>query len=205
MLAESRSPIRDLTVACVLRSGGDYDAEYVERLQDGVRQHLSIAHRFVCLSDIDVPCERIPLRREWRGWWSKLELFEQLTGPTLYFDLDTVIVGSLDEIASYPHRFTMLSDFVRANTWASGVMAWSGDWSRLASGFSESQISRYQRMKRFGDGGWIQDHLFESPELFQNLFAGQIVSRKAPRRGNTNERVVCFHGLPRPRDVEWKV
>ena len=50
----------NLTVACVLKTGGCYNAEYVRRLKCGVDAHLR-GHRFVCLSDTDVPCERIPL------------------------------------------------------------------------------------------------------------------------------------------------
>lgn len=205
MFSKSTAALGDLTVACVLRSGGDFDAEYVRRLQAGVSEHLSLPHRFVCLSDVNVPCERIVMRRLWPGWWSKLELFEHFQGRTLYFDLDTVIVGSLDDIAAYPHRFSMLADFVRPNTYASGVMAWCGNWSHLATGFSESEIGNYQRHKRLGDQGWIQDRLGCEPEVLQRLFPGQIGSRKVRGRDKARERVVCFHGVPRPRDVDWKV
>src|SRR6185437_8074786 len=58
-----------LTVACVLKSGGVYTPEYVERLRSGVGQHLD-HYKFVCLSDVDVP-DRIPLENDWPGWWSK--------------------------------------------------------------------------------------------------------------------------------------
>jgi len=56
------------TVICVLRSGGQYDAEWVRKLRDGVKRNLARPHRFVCLSDVDVPCERIPLQHDWPGW-----------------------------------------------------------------------------------------------------------------------------------------
>ena len=35
--------------------------------------------------------------------------------------------------------------------------------------------------------------------------SGQIVSRKKPNMRNKNERVVCFHGNPRPHTVGWQV
>src|SRR6185369_16858814 len=100
-----------LTVACVLKSGGIYDATWVSRLRDGVARHLPVDHRFVCLSDIEVPCERIPLEHDWPGWWSKIELLK--LPSVLFFDLDTAIVGSLDDIARHALRtdFTMLRDF----------------------------------------------------------------------------------------------
>src|SRR6478609_2567748 len=115
-----------LTVACVLKSGGIYDATWVERLRAGVKRHLPLEHRFVCLSDVDVPCERIPLEYNWPGWWSKLEAF-RLPGPVIYFDLDTAIVGDLSEIVARTDLwggFTILEDFYRNKGYGSGVMAW---------------------------------------------------------------------------------
>lgn len=191
-----------LTVACVLRSGGDFDAEYVARLRDGVRKHLRVPHRFVCLSDVPVPCARIPLAHGWPGWWSKLELFEWLRGPTLYFDLDTVIVGSLHELAQYPHRFTMLADFVDPAVLASGVMAWDGDYSHILRGFDPVLIDQYKEKRRWGDQAWIAERV-EQVDRWQDLFPGAFSSFKRGPRA-LDERVVCFHGTPRPRDVEWK-
>lgn len=92
----------NLTVACVYRSGGSvYTSHYVAVLRDMVARHLTVPHRFVCLSDADVPCERIPLVTTWRGFYSKIELYRPglFTGPVLYFDLDTVIHGNIDELA----------------------------------------------------------------------------------------------------------
>lgn len=143
--------------------------------------------------------------REWPGWWSKLELFEVFTGPTLYFDLDTVIVGSIDELADYPHHFSMLTDFGRPQTCQSAVMAWCGDWSHIAFGFSMDRAEEYTTPLRWGDQGWIEEHAGVEPDRFQELFPRQIVSRKFGARWPGEERVVCFHGLPRPRDVNWQV
>lgn len=181
-------------MACVLKSGGCYTAEYVERLKRGVGANLG-RHRFVCLSDVDVPCERVPLETGLQGWYAKLELF-RLTGPTLYFDLDTVITGDLSEIAAYPHQFTMLRDFYYPDRPASGVMAWSGDYRYLLDDFTGEHPGH-------GDQGYIASKI--KPAFFQDQFPSHVVSRKQPALRNANERVVCFHGNPRPHDVKWSV
>lgn len=188
-----------MIVACVLRSGGCYTPEYVRRLKAGVDAHLS-GHDFVCLSDVDVPCQRIPLKNSWESWWSKISLFQPglLTGPTLYLDLDTVITGDLMEIAGYPHRFTMLSDFYYPQRPASGVMAWNGDYSRLFREFDPKA-----KYPGHGDQGYIGSRV--DADRFQDLFPGQITSRKVKATRNPNERIVCFHGLPRPHEVNWQV
>ena len=65
-----------ITILCVLKSGGVYDIEWVRKLRDGVSRNLSQEHRFVCLSDVPVPCRRIPIEHHWPGWWSKIEMFK---------------------------------------------------------------------------------------------------------------------------------
>lgn len=195
-----------MIVACVLRSGGPYTVEYVERLADGVRAHLPNVE-VVCLSDVPVPVERIPLMHGWPGWWSKIELFRPglFDGPVLYLDLDTFIVGDLSEIGGHQHRFTMLSDFFRPHAPASGVMAWSGDWSPLYRIFLRSPelyMRTYRIRDRWGDQAFIAEHLPVKVDRFQALFPGQILSRKVGG-DRSNARIVCSHGRPRPHEVGW--
>lgn len=213
-----------ITVACVLRSGGVYDAAWVRKLRDGVARHLLSPHRFVCLSDVDVPCERVSLIGNDQGpsaraengwiihprWWSKTELFRPgiFDGKVLYFDLDTVIIGSLDEIAGYDHQFTGLADF-NSKRFGSGAMAWSGDHSYIWRNFDPGKhIHHYDMVEpakgRIGDQAWIEDSISEY-ETFQSLFPGAFVSYKVDRcqvRPPLGASVVCFHGNPKQNDID---
>lgn len=196
-----------LTIAMVLRSGGDYTPEYVRRLCEGIRQHTRSRHRVVCLSDdstVSQYCEHEPLATDWTGWWSKLELFRVFKGSTLYLDLDTLVVGDITPITEYPHYFTMLSDLLFPVRPASGVMAWSGDFSYLADGFDMSQAEDYRKTECWGDQGWITKQLGFDPARFQDLFPGMIVSRK--RSTDDQKRaasIICYHGKPRPHQTGW--
>lgn len=201
-----------LSVACVLRSGGSvYTAEYVRRLADGVWQHLPGAYRMVCLTDdpdaMPEGVEALGLHHDWPGWWAKIELFRPgiFDGPVLYMDLDTVIRGSLEELAHYPHRFTMLSDFYAPQYPASGLMAWEGDYRRLYERFAADparHIAGHCVTGDFGDGGYIAQELGFAPDRFQDLLPGQVASYKAtPDRSAA--RVVCYHGKPRPHETGW--
>jgi hypothetical protein len=128
-----------LNVACVLRQGGKvgYDAAWVEKLQNSVSRNLTIPHRFVCLSDVDVPCERIPLVQvsdtKSPGWWAKLQLFRPglFDGPVLYFDLDTVITSNLDELVNTvtSQRDFLMEHDTHFNISSSAIMYWNGDYS----------------------------------------------------------------------------
>lgn len=208
-----------ITVACVLRSGGRYDAEWVARLQRGVARHLSLPHRFVCLSDAPVGCERIPLETDWPGWWSKIELFRPglLTGPTLYFDLDTVIVGGLDAIAAHPHQFTMAHEFYRPELLCSTAMAWTGDHSHIwhaMHAMTPERRARYDRWegKRIGDQAAIEDCMIakgQKVETFKDLFGERsIASWKVHCRDGLNgdEVAVAFHGrkkMDNLLNIDW--
>jgi hypothetical protein len=202
-----------------LRSGGIYDASWVGKLQRGVARHLTLPHRFVCLTDMvrDVQSagiEAIPLATDWPGWWAKLNLFATpRDGVTLYFDLDSVVVGSLDAIAAYPHRFTMAHEFYRPHLLCSTAMAWSGDWSCIAERFSTDSVRwmrHYDKVMpvtgRIGDQAFIEDCLGDGVDTFRDLFGERsIASYKVHQCQDAppaDAAVVAFHGRPKMGEIK---
>lgn len=195
-----------LTVACVLRSGGDFKPEHVQELRAGVRKHLLSDHRFVCLSDVAVPgVDTVPLPHAWPGWWAKICLFRPgiFSGRVLYLDLDSVVVGSLEEIASYNGRLAMLSDFFEPEKPASGVMAWEAGEGASAYNLFVGD-PRAVMGTLHGDQDWLARGLLLPPKRLQDLFPGQLVSWKRHCSAGIPEgaRIVSFHGRPRPWEVE---
>lgn len=201
-----------ITVACVLRSGGIYDGAWVRKLQNGVRRHLSLPHRFVCLTDMDVPCERVEITRPWRGWWAKLGMFEVFKGPTLYFDLDTVVVGSLDAIAAYPHEFTMAHEYYRPSMLCSTAMAWNGDYSFIAKAFAANPNTNahqydHKMRPRIGDQAFIEDQLLgRNVATFRDLFGERSIAsykvHECEDAPPADAAVVAFHGRPKPSELK---
>jgi hypothetical protein len=119
-MTHARSKTVTLTVACTLVRGNvDYSDEYVLRLRSMVERHLSVPHRFVCLSDRDVPgvdCRRIAAPVDMPGWWAKLNYFNRdvgLAGRVIMMDLDVLVMRSIDALgtrmppfAAVPHAGT---------------------------------------------------------------------------------------------------
>lgn len=105
-----------LTVACVLWmgefEGRRYSPAWVHRLRDQVAAWLPVPHRFVCLSNVEVPgVETLPLTTGWPGWWAKVEVYKpalDLGDRVLYLDLDVFITGDLAPIAEYPSSFALM-------------------------------------------------------------------------------------------------
>lgn len=189
-----------MQVACVLRQGPEFGAEHVARLADSILRHNDVD--IVCLTDTDIHysgVKEIQLEHSWPSWWAKLELFKHCTGPTLYLDLDTVVVGKLPEIGK---RFTMLADVYRQGDFGSGVMSWQESPVHLYDQFKanpNAHIAKYVTRKNWGDQGFIRDHLGFIPDVFGDEYKSyKVWCRKKVPKGT---KVVYFHGKPRP----WQV
>mgnify|MGYP001593512860 FL=1 len=200
-----------LTVLSVCKSGGQYDAEWVRKLRDGVARNLSRPHRFVCMSDIEVPCERIPLEHDWPGWWSKIEMFKPgvIADRTLYLDLDTVLTGTID-LSALNIDFAMLRNFWNPEMVGSGVMWFSGDNvpHKVYEKFVRQPKAYIAHHERNRDGPFVGDQAFVSDCLGEiehiNDYVPGIYSFKMHcfRRLPKDASIVCFHGRPRITEVK---
>lgn len=189
-------------IVTVLRSGGEYLPEHVERLKAQCAEHAPDVP-FVCLSDLDGT-----LKKGWPGWWSKIEVFT-LRGPLLYMDLDTTIRGDLAPLleVAQKNKFTALRDFnPHSREMGSGLMAWSGDMSRIYRQFLQDPRGNMERCRNsrfWGDQGFIEP-LTKGRAYWQEELPGAVVSYKKHCLNGVpeNARVICYHGKPRPWDVE---
>lgn len=112
-----------VNVIC-MKWGRLYGPEYVNHLRAGVARHLARPHRFVCFTDdasgLSGAVEARPLpdlglppgHTDTR--WQKLAVFRpqlaDLSGPTLFLDLDLVIVDDLGPFFDRPGRFHIVRD-----------------------------------------------------------------------------------------------
>ncbi len=200
------------SVICVLRSGGIYDASWVEKLKNGVARHLSRPHRFVCVSDVDVPCERIPLTVDWHTWYSKIFLFKPgvITGDTLYIDLDTAVTGSLDGLTNIDSDFAMIRSFADPKRLASGVMWFRKVPHEVYHKFAKQPEAWIAHHDRHRNGAYVGDQAFIcdtlTPEkigvltdLFDGIKAYKYHCRKKLLPGTS---LVAFPGEPKPTSLK---
>jgi glycosyltransferase involved in cell wall biosynthesis/uncharacterized Rossmann fold enzyme len=217
--------LRKPTTTFVCLNAGNYcerGAEYVNNLFDMVKRNLAenVDGRFVCMTDdadgLHPDILPMMLPDDIKGWWGKLYLFKDGLFPKnermIYFDLDTLIVNNIDEIVAYDGDIAMLDDFVNPGTIAPGVMLWRAGVASEIWGLWEYF---HRPLNDMGDLGWINRIKDDLPKIdkLQELMPDTFVSYKqsattAPPSGSA---VVCFHGLPRPHDVDgwvadvWKI
>lgn len=202
-----------LTVWCVC-VGDKYGAGDVRILQDMVARNLDRPHRFRCLTDVDIAgIDCFTPDENWPGWWSKLLLFRYSSGPSLYLDLDVVIVGNLDRLLS--DTLSMPANWAQSGHGGcqSSVMAWHGDYSFIADRFNPEYLAAPERgncgaygpNKLWGDQEYITSILGNPGASIEPM--GHIYSYKYHARESVPEdaSVICFHGEPKPEQVqaEW--
>lgn len=198
-------------VMFVLRSGGVYEAEDVRRLASGVHANLPGAD-IACLTDIeiDIPgVTAIPLKHDWPGWWSKIEMFRpDIPGEFLYIDLDTIITGDLSDMAAIG-RLAVMRDVYRPDGLQSSVMFIPDErkaevWDAFTAG-----PDRYMAQYAYGGDQAFLEPLWGNGKasIWQDALPGQVQSYKvanmASRGVPDNCRAVIFHGQPKPRDIAW--
>ena len=198
------------TLITVLKGGGRYDATWVERLARGLRRHAPAFRRILCLTDLPLAVEgveRVPLLHDWPVWWAKMEAFRLgLTeGPTLLCDLDTVLTGPADALAT--PGLAAMEDYFHKGHLSSALLRWQGD--DLASLY-ETFAAEPERWMAPGSCGPVPnavhgdqvviDHLLRRsgrrPDFIQRLHP-DLLDFYDPRR-DAHGPVVIFIGESKP-------
>lgn len=219
------------TVVC-MKWGTKYSPDYVNRLYNMVVRNTSLPFSFICFTDnaeginpqIEIrPLPEMPLPPDKERGWRKLSLFKKdvgLEGRILFLDLDTVIVGNIDEF------FTMEGDFIyvkrywnKSKTQGVGLTSVyrfeAGKFSDLYDNFIEhiDEVKAKYRHEQAYVGGVLgaQGRLnFFPSEWMPSFKHGCILPFplcffKEPRLPK-GAKMIVFHGNPTPQEaMEGKV
>jgi hypothetical protein len=161
-----------------------------------------------------------------RSWWYKMQIFnsDYYSGPLLYFDLDTVIVGNLDWLTSLPTTyFWTIRDFKylwkTGNSTINSSIMWfdTKQFHSVWHDFSSKQLEKILVNYR-GDQDYITEAIPESHRRFfelnrvkswrwQCLDGGYDFDKKHHILPNTGTSitdptsVLIFHGKPKPSEI----
>lgn len=207
-----------LHVVCI-KAGPKFGPDYPNILFDMVRRNLPEGYegRFTCFTDepagLDEGIEARPLPADLPGWWSKLALFKPGLFPegdrVVFFDLDTVVTGRLDELCNYRGPFAILRDAFYPEGLQSSVMAWGA--GECAEIWNTYEAAGCPQDDPGGDQVWIERTQMKAVRL-QDVLPGFFASYKQLRGIPVKESVVFFHGEPKPHEVRegwvpqvWKI
>lgn len=158
-----------LTVACVYWKGEfrgrekSYSEEWVIKLRNMVQRNLNIEHRFVCLSNVEIAgIETIPLKHDWPGWWSKIELFRSglFEDRVVYLDLDTMVIRNMDRMVVWPQSFAVIGT-------GTGQRSFNKDNKELVVRYNTSVM-----IFNSGFGDILYNEFAECPDYWMDRFRG---------------------------------
>jgi hypothetical protein len=202
-----------LTICCCLWGefpDQGWSSEYVRRLRDGVARHLTKPHKFICFADRDLHIGGIEFRQmvppSWFGNLPKTYVYSPdagLEGRVILFDLDNVIVGSLDDMAAYDGPLC-----VRGRLQHGRRPEPDGDMIAFDAG-NVKHLWDYacsQNIVKKTEGREREFILQVAPkcDIWQEVCPGQVVSYRHHCRSAgvpKNARVVSCHGRPRPHEI----
>lgn len=168
----------DVWCVCV---GTKYSADRIDALKHMVSKNLTIPYRFRVLSSSN-----------YEGWWAKIDLFAKSSGPSIYFDLDVVITGSIDYLADYTkHHLAAPANWGQSGHGGvqSSVMVWNGENRQPSQRFNYEIDSA----RLWGDQEFLTeiygDNYIKIPYVYSYKY-------HARNQLPDDARVVCFHGKP---------
>ncbi|MCB1774574.1 MAG: hypothetical protein KDI88_13240 [Gammaproteobacteria bacterium] len=222
-----------VNVLC-LKWGDRYNADYVNILHRAVRRNLARPFQFYCCTDngagLDDEVRVIPfpdnpgVKRAWPDILVKLAVlrngFGDLTGPTLFLDLDVAITGSLDVFFDHaPGRFCIIHNWVNWRKALLGRRPAVGNSSvfRFEAGQSDyayqtflREMARAENRAEFnteqafltyamGDPVWWPDEWVRSYKW--NCRPAFPLNLVRPPALPEHCRILVFHGRPDPDEA----
>ena len=227
-----------------LKWGKLYPSEYVNRVYHGVERNLKRPFRFVCATDdptglcpgveaVALPEKPPQLKRfySYNEWWPmiyiKLCLFQKgfaaLEGPTLFMDIDQIIVGDLDRFFDYrPGEFCIIRNWVELRKRLFRKVPFCGNSSCFRFDAGERSDYIYRRFideidialddRRFTTEQAYMTHAvgFDRvnfwPENFVRSFKRSCtwpwpLNHFLTPRMNPDTSILCFHGNPTPNEA----
>lgn len=190
-----------ITIKTVLKSGGEYKPEHVQRMQEMLDRYVDCPSKFVCYSDVEIPDVIVrPLINGWKGWWSKIEMFRDVE-DSFYIDLDMTITGNITDMVMVDSNFMALRNMnPRIAGIGSAMMKWKGDYSCLYRDFLKSPLTHMQSNNQIGtafhgDQGFLWRQTDCKIEFFQEKFPDRI-----KRFDQSGGDIKVYFGKRRP----WK-
>lgn len=207
----------EITFLCV-NVGGVYDVAYVRKLRNMIHRWCDYPFRLRCLTDNDqhidgVECVNVASFGLTK-WWPKMLLLNPMirggAQRSIYFDLDTVILGSLTPLIELKTRFGICANFTRAaghKSWpcayGSCVMTFDRTFGAGAYGAFLSRKDYWMSAASQWGDQWVIEQLIPNATILQEkLPQGYMLGyRNFPHhRPGAEVSIAIFAGRNKPHN-----
>ncbi len=208
-----------------IKWGDRYGSDYVNRLYNMVMRNTKNPTRFVCFTEdptgVNPEVEIKPLppinlpERVSNRPWRKVSLWQDplddLTGDILYFDLDLVITGNIDDFFTYkPGRFAVIHNWTQPKLSVGNTSVYRFTVGKHKFIFDQFNADPEPWLKQYGiSQKYISDQIKDRvfwPEEWCLSFKHSLIPPWPMRFFKTPElpedaKVVAFTGKPDPEDA----
>lgn len=204
-----------------LKWGKKYDSIYVNNLYRSTRRFCDLPFTFNLITDdpsgiehSDIKIIKIPEHITLKGWWIKplilnKGILHSLEGIIIFFDLDIVIINSIDELFTYGDK----NDFYMIRDWNentdnkeiknSSIMRWNTD--TFCCDFSElldpNKCEQIIKENKGGDQEYISKKAKKIIKTFPDDWVSSFKFDRCWETINPLTKVVVFHGNPNPHEA----
>lgn len=195
-----------------LKWGNKYSVDYVNNLYNMVKRNCTLPFNFYCITDNHSQINKNIIIKELNmnaiGWWNKIGLFKEnafdLSGPTLFLDLDVVIVSNINNMLTYSDSFTIIKDWgsregnviynssvffmkINEHTQVYEEFIRNNNITKSMHG-DQNLITKMIKKVNFWPKEWCRSFKFECVKGDRTSFIPE------------NSKIIIFHGKPDPHD-----
>jgi hypothetical protein len=178
-----------------------------------VDRHLSVPHKNICFTNIPEGIregiEIRPLHNEWmKGNLKKAIQFDpanNFEGRVLSFDLDNIIVGSLDMFAEYEDEFIIQEAIhpKRKGMCAGNFMGFQGGYGKDIWEEINKNYNKYEKETN-GSERFLYDRLIKRMKFWpKNYIVSYKIEVEPGKVSNWRDvRIVWYHGKGKPHEID---
>ncbi len=231
MIHQTAKPATTQTIVCI-KWGTRYGVDFLNRLASMIKRNTKRPTRLVCFTDNAVgadpwieiaplPAINIPERVAWTPW-RKLSLWQyplhDLSGDVLFFDLDVVVTGSVDEFFDFePGRFCVAKNWTQPRSRVGNTSVYRFPVEKMRAIFNDFDRDPEAILKRFRiEQQYISavvDDMVFWPQAWCVSFKHSLMppwplNFVMPPKLPAETKLVAFTGKPDPdeaRDGIWPV
>lgn len=213
-----------VSVLC-MKWGTAYSADYVNRLYNMVRRHLTKPFQFICFTDDSsgiqdgviiqpIPDIFIPEKNRYSPW-KKLVLHQKdlagLSGKALFLDLDVVIIDNIDCFFDYSDKFAIIENWTQKGRGIGNSSVFTFTIGQHAEVFDQFVANPHPICDKYDNEQIYLSEVIGSnkvyyPEEWCRSFKRHcikksllrlIISPKIPEKA----KIIVFHGSPKPDEA----
>ena len=215
-----------------MKWGTQYEADFVNQLYNGARKNISGDFRFVCLTDnasgLKEGIEAHPLPdielgdTYFTSGWRKISSFSpqltkppyNLSGTILFFDIDMIITGSLDEFWDFsPGDFCIIENWTQPGKKIGNSSVYRYDLEKMHDIFHDFEKNHADHYDTYdNEQMYLTRYMQENqsvtwwPEEWCKSFKVHCIPPRLLRGLLTPKmpekcKILVFHGPPKPMDA----